>query len=323
MARAGCTLSLTVATTDQPFLHLTIPHIVRASRFAFVHRMVFADVSPVSAQFVRRPPGSTDALIRVLEELKAEGEIDEIVLVEDGSALVRDAWKGVFRRPLSHPRDYRGAPIASYLLSLALCPTRFMLHLDGDMLLHQAPDVDSWVEHGMALLDQHEDLGAVAPLPGPPHPHGVLRQRVPFERDPRGFFRFRQFSSRIFLVEPAKIERLHPLDPSWPLLTPPGRRITNLVKRVRGQSALPRWEKMIEDAFRRSGLYRADVPGAAWHLHPHARGEAFVRLLPRIIEDVEVGRFPPAQAGRYNMDFDAWQARYASRGAPVGEAVTG
>jgi hypothetical protein len=320
MARAGCTLSLTVAVTDQPFLHLTIPHIVRASRFAFAHRMVFADVSPVSAQFVRRPPGSADALMRLLEELKNEGEIDEIVPLEAGSALIRDAWKGAFRRPPSHPRDYRGAPIASYLLSLALCPTRYLLHVDGDMLVHQALDAESWVERGMALLDEHDDLGAVAPLPGPPHPDGVLRQRVPFQRDPLGFFRFRQFSSRIFLVDRSKIERLYPLDPSWPLLTPPGRRITNLVKRLRGQSALPRWEKMMEDAFRRSGLYRADLPGGAWHLHPHARGEAFVRLLPRIIEDVEAGRFPAAQAGRYNMDFEAWQARFA---APVGEAVAG
>jgi hypothetical protein len=72
---------------------------------------------------------------------------------------------------------------------------------------------------------------------------------------------------------------------------------------------------MMERAFARAGWYRADLAEGGWHLHPHARGEEFVRVLPRIIEDVEAGRFPPAQAGRYNLDFEAWRARYARTNA--------
>ena len=37
-----------------------------------------------------------------------------------------------------------------------------------------------------------------------------------------------------------------------------------------------------------------------------------MRALPRIIADVEAGRFPAAQAGRYNMDFDAWRAAHSA-----------
>jgi hypothetical protein len=192
--------------------------------------------------------------------------------------------------------------------------------VDGDMLLHESPEGGSWVERGIALLAER-DVGAVLPLSGPPHPRGVLRQRVAYQRDPRGFFRFRQFTSRIFLVERARLAALHPLDPRWPLATPPGRRLTNLLRRARGASALPTWEKMMERAFAKAGLYRADLAEGAWHLHPHARGDEFVRLLPRIIEDVEAGRFPAAQAGRYNMDFEAWRARYAGTAAPTEEAL--
>jgi hypothetical protein len=68
---------------------------------------------------------------------------------------------------------------------------------------------------------------------------------------------------------------------------------------------------MIERGFGDAELCRADLPGPGWSLHPHARGDEFVRLLPAIIEAVEAGRFPPAQAGRYNMDFDAWRGLLA------------
>jgi hypothetical protein len=69
---------------------------------------------------------------------------------------------------------------------------------------------------------------------------------------------------------------------------------------------------MMERAFARDGLVRADLLGSAWTLHPQARGAEFERLLPRIVEDVEAGRFPPGQAGHYNMRFPLWRERYAA-----------
>jgi hypothetical protein len=305
---SDCTLSVTVASTDAPFLGLMLPHIGRASHFPFARFQVFADLEPVSATFVRRPPGSIDELRRSLEKLRAEGVIDEVIGVEADSALAREAWKGRLRRRPAHIRDYRGSPIASYLLSLALCPTRYLLHLDADMLVHQPADARSWVQTGIELLEANEDIAAVLPLSGPPHPAGRLHQRVPYTRDPRGFYRFRSFTSRIFLVDRTRIEGLYPLDPGWPVATPPGRMLGNVLHRLRGQSTLPTWELMMERAMRGRGWYRADLMGPAWSLHPHARGEEFVRLLPRIVADVEAGRFPPEQAGRYNMNFDAWRA---------------
>jgi hypothetical protein len=308
MSAAHCTLSVTVAATDLPFLHLTLPHMLRASRLPFAKRMVLADLGVATGQFVRRPGGSVAGLLELLGELRTGGEIDDVVELEAGSSLVREAWHGVFRRPLPDPRDYRGAPIAGYVLSFTLCPTRYLLHFDGDMMIHQPPDAASWIERGIELLEAYPDVGAVLPLHGPPHPEGVLHQRVPFAWDPRGFHRFRSFTSRVFLVDCDRFRSIYPLDTSWPWTTSPGRRLSNLRRRARGESTLPRWEQMVEWAFVKAGLCRADLPGPAWSLHPNARGEEFVRLLPHIIAEVEAGRFPPEQGGRYNLDLDAWRA---------------
>lgn len=312
---ARCTLSVTVAPTDAGFLRQTLPHIARASRFPFAHRMVLADVDPVSGKFVRRPPGSVERLRALLDELRDQRLIDEWVPIEASSPRVRDAWRGRLSRRASHARDYRGSPIASYLLSLELCPTPYLMHVDGDMLIHQPPDQPSWVRRGIDLLERHEDVGAALPLSGPPRADGVVHSRKPYARDPRGFLRFRSFTSRVFLIERARVEALYPLDPRWPWTTPPGRRLTNLARRLRGESTLPTWERMMERAFRARGLWRADLLGPAWSLHPHARGEAFERLLPRILEDIEAGRFPPEQAGHHNLRFDAWRAWYAAAAA--------
>ncbi|MBE9126915.1 MULTISPECIES: hypothetical protein [unclassified Coleofasciculus] len=63
-----------------------------------------------------------------------------------------------------------------------------MLHFDSDMLLHQQPGY-SWIEEGIQLLQQHSDVMAVRPLTGPPTQDSILHQRVPYERDPQGFYR--------------------------------------------------------------------------------------------------------------------------------------
>jgi hypothetical protein len=306
----ACTLSVTVASTDADFLRCTLPHIARASRFPFAHRMVLADLEPASGNFVRRPPGSAERLRALLDEFQTAGVIDEWIAVEPDDARMRDAWQGRLARRASHPRDYRGSPIASYLLSFALCRTPYLAHVDADMLIHQPAEEPSWVERGIELLRAHADVGVVLPLSGPPRPDGVVHSRKRYARDPRGFLRFGAFTSRLFLAERARIEALHPLDSRWPWTTPPGRRLTNLVRRARGQSTLPTWERMMERAFRTRRLVRADLLGGAWSLHPHARGPEFERLLPRIVEDVEAGRFPSEQAGHYNMRLELWRERY-------------
>jgi hypothetical protein len=308
-----------VAPTDVPFLRHTLQHLVRAFRVRFASRLVVADVNSVTGSFTKRPPGSIEALLRLLSDLRDEGVIDEILPVDATPALIREAYRGVFSETVPFARDYRGAPIVNYLLGLREARTRYVLHTDGDMLVHQRADSVSWIARGIELLRSQPDIGAVLPLSGPPHPEGILHQPVRFEADPRGFYRFASFTSRIFLVDRERLTSLYPLDPRWPLRTPPGRRLANLLRATRGQSTLPTWEDMMGRAFSRAGLCRADLTGeGSWSLHPIARGDAFTRWLPRIIDDVEAGRFPAAQAGHYDLLFDKWVDWYC--GDPEGAA---
>lgn len=301
-----CTLSITVAPTDLPFLDQTLPHLARAFGQSVAHRLVVADFNEVTGTFKKRPVGSIDSLRKLLDRFQADGLIDQVVPVIMTSDLVQNAWRGVFTKPLPFPRDYRGAPIVNYLLCLSQAPTRYVMHVDSDMLIHQRPGVTPFVERAIALLQSNEDLAAVLPMSGPPHPEGVLHQPVWFELDAKGFHRFRSFTSRLFLVDRERLPRLYPLPLDWPQRTSPGRRL-NLRRRLRGLSTLPMWEHMMEWAMSDRRLFRADLSdGSCWSLHPVARGDDFVRALPSIIERVEAGRFPAEQAGHYDLMVEAW-----------------
>ncbi len=276
---------------------------------------MIADVNPAAGSFRRRPIGSVDALLGLLASLRDEGVIDDVVPVDATPAVRREGYARVFAHDVPFVRDYRGAPILNYLIGLTRADARYVVHADGDMLIHQSPASESWVTRGLALLRENPDIGAVLPLPGPPHPEGVLHQPVAHEQDPRGFFRFDSFTSRIFLVDTERLAKLWPLSPAWPPGTPPGRRLRNVIRTLSGESTLPTWEDMMGRAFRAHGIVRADLSAPdAWSLHPLARGDAFVMWLPRIVADVEAGRFPASQGGHYDLRFDDWIAWYGTQG---------
>ena len=310
MSGEDCTLSITVARSDLPFLRKTIPHLVRSCRHRFSRRTLVMDLRAPSGDFPSRPGVGTIAeLERVCGELRDDGVVDTLVPVDDSPSLRRRCYHGGFDRPVRHTVDFRGAPILNYMVSLAVAETAYLVHFDADMLLHQAPGGDDWIARGIALLRACDDVCAVLPLSGPPHPAGLLHQPDGYRLDRRGFFRFETFTSRVFLVDRARLAALGALPVTWPRGTTLARRLGNLKRRVTGRSALPTWEMMLTENMRRTGACRADLAdGRAWSLHPLERSAAYFESLDGIIEQVERGEFPAAQAGHYDLRFDAWHA---------------
>ncbi|MBE9126912.1 hypothetical protein IQ258_12275, partial [Coleofasciculus sp. LEGE 07081] len=190
-------------------------------------------------------------------------------------------------------------------------PGDYVLHFDSDMLLHQQPGY-SWIEEGIQLLQQHSDVMAVRPLTGPPTQDSILHQRVPYERDPQGFYRFKFFSSRVYLTARQRFDSLLPLSVLWRsyknkilnrLPTPVKTKLNYLT----GKGALDSWEVMVSNRLEETPYVRAvlDSP-KAWTVHPKDRGKEFIEALPKIIEKIEAGWYPPEQAGYYDLKLKYW-----------------
>jgi len=208
-----------------------------------------------------------------------------------------------FAGPVRQTHSSGGYPILGSIFAVEECQADFLVHFDSDMLLHQDPDFN-WISEGIKLLRQHRDLLAVLPRSGPPSRDGRLRQQEDtgeaFERDPRGIFRFMTFTSRVFLLERRRFERLLPLRPRMPLLELLRNYFTT-------RNRMPEWETMVGYRLKETGLVRADLDTTrAWTLHPNDRGERFEAALPKLIARVEAGNYPAEQGGHYDLLLDAW-----------------
>jgi hypothetical protein len=74
------------------------------------------------------------------------------------------------------------------------------------------------------------------------------------------------------------------------------------------------WEKMVTESLREKSFVRADLDSSeAWCLHPNDHGLNFVIALPKIIERVEAGWYPPEQAGYYDLKLGTWMRHLGIR----------
>ncbi|MGG6263567.1 hypothetical protein ACQ4M3_16340 [Leptolyngbya sp. AN03gr2] len=297
-----CSLSITVARTDIPFMMQTIPHLVRSCQFEFVERVLFLETAPLSSLFRHRPGiGSFEDLRDRANQLLQMGIIDRIVEIDYSMSIRKPLYQKYFGRLLRETHNHRGAPIYGYMFSLEQVKGDYVLHFDSDMLLHQEPQF-SWIQEAVNVFEQDPSIVFVSPLSGPPTPDGSLKQRgVEYQHDPRGFYRFKDFTSRKFLVDRRRLAQLLPLKPEW--LSWKRRLLSYYTKK----SALQNFEIMVSNRMKETEYIRADLSSSqAWTVHPADHGAAFIQALPQIIQRVEAGRYPSEQVGDYDLQLEAW-----------------
>ena len=78
------------------------------------------------------------------------------------------------------------------------------------MLLYQEASYN-WVGEGINLLQKYPEIMYVTPLAGPPTKDGSLRQKHHYQRDPRGFYKFKVFTNRVYLMNLERYESLLPI----------------------------------------------------------------------------------------------------------------
>jgi hypothetical protein len=71
---------------------------------------------------------------------------------------------------------------------------------------------------------------------------------------------------------------------------------------------LDKWEIMVSNRLRETPYFRIDLDTcSAWAVHSsYTHDQVFVKNLPRIIEKIESGWYPPEQAGHYDLLFESW-----------------
>jgi hypothetical protein len=314
MSIPSCSLSIMVARTDLPFLMHTVPHLVNACHFPFVERVLFVDTAPLSGDKVKRPGiGTLEALRDCCAALRDRGLVDRIVDMDYRPEVRERLYRKHLGLPFPQTHNWKGYPIFGTIYSLEAIAGDYLVHFDSDMLLHQRPDHD-WISAGIARLQQHPQILAVRPMTGPPRRDGdgTMAQGNQPDRDPAGFYYSDFFGSRAYLIDRRRFDELLPLPIRW--RNTRHRWYNGLPTALRtrlnywtGKGELDSWEWMVTDQFRRRGAVRAwDATAAAWTVHPNTRSRDFLTALPRIIEQVEKGHYPPAQIGHYDLQVDAW-----------------
>ena len=312
IAQPSCSLWILVARTDVSFMMHTIPHIVRMSNFPLQERVLAIDTAPLSGDKVSRPGVGTMSELRdCCDKLLHMGVVDRLVEINYDTQYRDRVYRKHFGSPIRFTHNYKGYPILGTIFTIEEAQSDYMLHFDSDMLIHQKPDY-SWVKEGIKLMQSHNDVMSVRPLTGPPTENGIMYQKMPYEKDPEGFYRFKFFGSRAYLLDRKRFDELLPL----PIIWRPYRRkfVTQLPVKLQttlnyltGKGAFDSWEVMVSRQLEKTNYVRATLASPqAWTLHPIDRSPEFIAALPKIIEKIEAGEYPPEQAGHYDLKSELW-----------------
>jgi hypothetical protein len=294
----------------------TIPHLVKMCNYPFVERLLVVDAGELSEDYLRRPGiGTLEELRHCCDRLLQDGVMDRAVDI-DFSLEYRDRiYAKHFKGKVQETHNYRGAPVLGYISCIEEAKGDYVLYFDCDMLLHQEPGFN-WIAEGIELMEKHPEIVDVLPLASPPSEAGTAGQKAYQNCQVRGelpenFYELKRFTSRKFLLNRRRFEEFLPLQVSWlpsrkkPRWLPTA--IALKLSALTGKGGLERWENMMSNRLRSTHYVRADLASEqAWTLHPRLHGADFVAALPKLIEKVEAGWYPPEQAGQYDLDLQPW-----------------
>jgi hypothetical protein len=280
----------------------TIPHLIGSLRNVRALRTLLVDWKPATGYYASTYPDRQEAKFHeICQQLLSDKFVDRVVHIPYDEEFVTSFLKRNFQGKFNVTHCIRGYPIYGSIYPLFQTEMPFFVHFDSDMLLHQG-GAESWISLGIDILEQNPDVLAVMPLAGPPTSDGLIFQGdTPYSYDPRGFHAFQTFSSRVYLTNVSRFRDVHPISPMWL-----GRRdVLRALWDGKGNALL--WESMMSNVLQQRGLLRADlIQTSAWSLHPLVKDRAFLDNLATLISNIEVGNYPEAQAGRYDLDLSLW-----------------
>jgi hypothetical protein len=307
-------LQINLSAGDVAYARSTVPALVQAHR-GFVKetvavvdccrpqrtKIVDPDARFPLPMFLRR----VDEITSIAEELHRAGVLDRVYYLRASDPLLSTIQQKYLNNRVQATHDYGGCALTAYLAAFEVIKTRYLLHYDGDMLLHQQPGFD-WAEEAIPLLARHSGALAATPRISPPFSERLNVADGPSRRTGRpyvkvdGGWRDDWFSTRCFLMDTQKMSRFLPLLSGRLYLE------TLILKWLnRGYPRSP--ELMMFRRIGGGGGWRLNLSTErAWLLHPRTKPDKYLRLLPEIIESLVAGHAPLTQIGEPEVDVEAW-----------------
>jgi hypothetical protein len=249
---------------------------------------------------------------RLVEDLAATSDAYRMIEVDYSGPAVERVGEQFFGGARPPTKDCFGAPFFGYFYGLACVETRYVLHMDCDMLFGGGSG--EWVAEAIALMCSRPEVLFMCPLAGPPTVDARLPRKIQRAQrrtqefgsaavleclDPRTY-RLRHATSRVFFTDMARLREAGPfaiLDAGpWTygsdLATTP---------------FLPA-ETVLSKAIHDGDYLRLDYLGRGrgmWFLHPPQRGPSFATNLPNLVAALEADAVPAAQRGSFDL-VDSW-----------------
>ena len=307
------TVQINLCAGDAAYAEQTVPLLVNAHPGA-VRRLAVVDCckpqrTRIFAPDTRLPePNFTQRMHRVRElavEFQRQGLFDEIVWLEPGSPLFAKLASRYVRPWMTETHDYGGCAFMAYWAALGHARTRFVLHYDADMCLHQDPGFD-WAAATLSVWDDVPQAVAATPRISPPgfartpsEDAPSVHEGRPAVRIPAGWLND-WFSTRCFLFDCQR------LDSHLPLVTALRSPVWRL-RQLADRGYPPGPESLLSAVLGPRGARRLNLADErAWLLHPNSKPPAYLALLPRLLASVTAGRVPAAQLGHSDINLSAW-----------------
>lgn len=305
-------LQINLCPGDVTYAEQTVPRLLAQHRALASHRMLIVDINkPVRTHANRReypePEFSEKSrnICQLAKQFKNEGLVDEVILLDGEQTSLSNALSEKFAGgwiPKHVTHDYHGAAYLAYLAAIELCPTRYLLHYDADILMHQQ-DGSDWSQLALSYWEKLPQVICASPRTAPPghRPDApTLHQGRPFFKCSGGWLDD-WFSTRCFLLDTERLKSYLPLiRGSYTLEV--------LFYRLLKRRYPPAPEIMLFRSAGKHGARRLNLSSTdAWLLHPTSKPELFLDMIPEILNALDRGSLPPEQPGHSEINLSAWE----------------
>ena len=291
------------AKSDAEFIENTLPYLIKLlEKSASEITLILDTRDPSGVLGSTLSQSSLNEISSKIENLQSNFNFEFLATSYD-SKSVHSKNRVQFNYPHRETHCFRGYPIYGSFKQFTDTEAKYILHFDCDMIFYEEPNF-SWINEGVRVMEENEDILCVLPRGGPPTKDGLLHQGTTDYNidEKRGLYLFKNFTSRHYLIHRERFLSLLPLKPLWLSWREP------IKSRLFGTGKMLCWESIVEHALEKSDLWRADLmTDQAWSLHPGERSEEFYQLLPQIIDSVNRNKFPEKQRGHFDLRLSDWK----------------
>ena len=301
LAKVSCFIF--VARSDATYLPETLPQLCQMIAKANCKVEIVLDTTPPKGVLGESLAQSQlSDITAILETIQKDHSFEIEHYSSDDLKEAKHLSKLHFGKSYRETHCFRGYPLLGSIRQFHKDDSDYVLHFDSDMLFHETEGF-SWIESGIDLMEEHDDIVCVLPRGGPPTSNDSLFQGTTDYRidQERGIYLFKNFTSRHYLIHRKRFLELLPMKPIWLSWREP------IKSMLLGNGKMLCWETIVENAISKSKYWRADLMTTnAWSLHPGDRSAKFHNLLPKIMENLASGRFPIEQCGHFDLCIEAW-----------------